>query len=87
MRGIAPPTPFTNIGAAEASVLCQAGDGDFYALAQWPSRNDWLARNHSTEADPIASQQMRDAIDHAYAPVELEVAEDLLREGEYRSDG
>ena len=69
------------------SRLMQAGDGDFYALAQWPSRNDWLARNHPTQADPVASHQMRDAIDHIYAPVELEVTEDLLRKGEYRSDG
>ena len=63
------------------SRLMRAEDGDFYALAQWPTRDAWLARIQPTEADPTASQQMRDAIEQAYPPVELEVEDDLLRIG------
>ena len=65
------------------SRLMRAEDGDFYALAQWPTRDAWLARSQPTEADPAASQQMRDAIEQAHAPVELEVVDDLLLAAPY----
>ena len=63
------------------SRLMRAPDGDFYALAHWPTRDLWLARSQPTEADPSASQRMRDAIEQAYEPVELNVVDDLSRDG------
>ena len=69
------------------SRLMRSQDGDFYALAQWPTRDHWRARSQPTEADPTASQQMRDAIEYAHPPVELEVADDLLRDEAYDIQG
>ena len=62
------------------SRLMRVPDGDFYALAQWPTRDLWLSRNQPTEADPTESQRMRDAIEYAYPPVELVVEDDLLQD-------
>ncbi len=67
------------------SRLMQAQDGDFFALAQWPNRDLWLARNNPSQADPTASRRMQDAIEHAYEPVELQVTDDLLRGVPYRA--
>ena len=62
------------------SRLMRSLDGDFYALAQWPTQDSWLARNEPAEASASASQRMRNAIEHAYPPVELEVERDLFRD-------
>ena len=87
MRGIAPPRPFTDIGAASAPVLCRPETATSTGSPNGQAATTGSPVTTPAQADPVASHQMRDAIDHAYAPVELEVAEDLLREGEYRSDG
>ena len=69
------------------SRLMRAPDGDFYALAQWPTREMWLERNQPTAANTTASHQMREAIEHAFPPVELDVVEDLVKDGVFELRG
>ena len=60
------------------SQLMQAGDGTYYAVARWPSRDLCLRRSNPEPADPLASQVMGEMVETSFPPVELEVTDDML---------
>lgn len=61
------------------SRLLKADDGTYYAMAQWPTQESWEKRSEPSDADPEASQTMRQLIEMSYPPVRLTLMDDLLQ--------
>ena len=53
------------------SRLLKADDGTYYATAQWPTQESWERRSEPEDADPEASQLMRQLTETSYPPVRL----------------
>jgi len=63
---------------ALGSRLHRADDGTWYAYAQWPSSAARDAAFHGEPVDPLAAQEMRDAIEERFPEVLLECVRDHL---------
>lgn len=67
---------FKTIGAL-GSRLHRSEDGDFYAYAEWPSRETWERAKAHSPVDSATSNVMRDAtLEFEARPLEIEA--DLL---------
>jgi heme-degrading monooxygenase HmoA len=67
---------FKTIGAL-GSRLHRSDDGDFYAYAEWPSREAWERAKPLSPVDPATSKVMREAtLELEIRPLEIEA--DLL---------